>query len=138
MARFGGTVIGTCVYRLEAGAKRKSQAPSSSSAGGGSSGSKKALIRAWTVRRRERERGVGKGLLEAVVDLCAKEKGCEAVDFAPADIRAGGERALPDWEFRGLMRLNREFDKRDQRAEECLKDVLREKGFGEKRRRGSR
>ena len=133
VARFGGTVIGTCVYRTEAGAKKKAQG------GLGNTIGKRTIIRAWTVRRRERGRGVGRGLLEKVVELSSKQKGCDGVEFAPAGLRAGAERVLPDWDAGGgWLRFNGEFEKGEARAEQCLKEVLQEKGFGERRRRGSR
>ena len=133
VALYGGTVIGTCVYRIEQGTKKKS--------GGGSpgSGGRRAMIRAWTVRRRERGRGVGRGLLERLIDICAKEKGCDSIEFAPIGLRAGADRVLPDWAIGGgLTKLNTVFDEEEARAEECLKDILKEKKFGEKKRRGSR
>ncbi|MCJ1324250.1 hypothetical protein MMC10_000912 [Thelotrema lepadinum] len=133
VALYGGTVIGTCVYRIEQGSKKKS------GSGSPGSGGKRALIRAWTVRRRERGRGIGRGLLERLVDICAKEKGCDGIEFAPVGLRAGAERVLPDWTAGGgLMKFNSELDRREARAEECLKDVMREKRFGDKKRRGSR
>lgn len=136
VARFGGTVIGTCVFRIEQGSKKKSQ---HSSSGSGGAGGKRALIRAWTVRRRERGRGVGRGLLESLVTICSKERGCGNIEFAPVGLRAGAERVLPNWGTGGgWTNLNAEFDRAESRAEECLKEVLRDRGIGEKRRRGSR
>ncbi|KAI4153956.1 MAG: hypothetical protein LQ340_001974 [Diploschistes diacapsis] len=131
VARFGSTVIGTCVYRIEQVSRRKSHS-------GGTSG-KRASIRAWTVRPRERGRGVGRGLLEKVVDVCLIDNGCEIVDFASAGLRAGADRVLPDWTVGGgLVRLNATFENDEARAEECLANVLQERGYGDKRRRGSR
>ena len=133
VARFGSTVIGTCVYHIEPGSKKKSQNSS------GGTGVKRALIRAWTVRRRERGRGVGRGLLEKAVELCCREKGCESMEFAPVGLRAGADRVLPDWDrLGGWLKFNVEFEKGEARAEQCLRDVMKEKGVGERKRRGSR
>ena len=55
VSRFGADLIGTVVFRVvkEGGRKKKG----------------KGVLRAWTVRRRERGRGVGRGLLEEVVQV---------------------------------------------------------------------
>lgn len=42
---------------------------------------RKALIRAWTVGLKYREKGVGKALLEEAVRLAITERGCKGVEF---------------------------------------------------------
>ena len=135
IARFGEEIIGSCVFRIEGpSGKKKSH---NGNSGSNSTSGKRSLIRAWSVRRRERGRGIGTGLLETVIDI-AKEKGCETVEFAPAEEIVGGERVLPDYEgFGGYLNFNAEFDRREAQAKEYLKSLVREK-IPEKRRRGSR
>jgi hypothetical protein len=130
VARFGDNIIGTCVYRIEGGVTGKKKSQNNST-------SKRLLIRCWTTRRRERERGIGQGLLEKVVDI-AKENGCDSVEFAPKEIRAGAERVLNNWNgIGGFVNFNAEFDKNEDRAEAFLRRILKER-IPDKRRRGSR
>ena len=66
VSKFGAEIIGTVVFRVvkEGGRKKKG----------------KGVLRAWTVRRRERGRGVGRGLLEEVVQVLLG-RGVEGIVF---------------------------------------------------------
>ena len=61
VTRFGEDIIGTLVFEVKREGRKR----------------KKGVLRAWTVRMRERGRGVGKGLLEEVVKVLVTEKGCD-------------------------------------------------------------
>ena len=132
IAKYGETVIGSCIYRIEFSNGKKGSSSSSSS-----SNSKRLLIRAWTTRPRERRRGIGRGTLEKVVEI-AKQKSCQSVEFAPDELRAGSTRLLTQVDaFGGWFGINASFDADEQRARRMLDDVLDEL-WVEKRRRGSR
>lgn len=125
IAKYGGTVIGSCVYRVEGSNGKKN------------SSSRFLLIRAWTTRPRERARGIGRGVLEKLVDV-AKQKNCQSIEFAPDEIRAGSTRLLTRADsFGGWFGINASFDKDEQRARAMLDSVLDEL-WAEKRNRGSR
>ncbi|GFF86846.1 hypothetical protein IFM53868_04947 [Aspergillus udagawae] len=71
------------------------------------------VIRAWTVERRYRGKGVGVGLLEEAVGLC-REKGWEGPEFD--DEHANAKRVLP-----GLF--NGRFERREKWARKVLEAV---------------
>ena len=119
-AKFGDVVIGSCVYRLQDSGNKKEM-----------------LIRSWTTRPRERRRGVGRGLLELVVNI-AKEKGCSGIDFAPDELRVGSTRLLTQLDgFAGILHINKGFAQEEAKARATLKNVLDER-WSEKRTKGSR
>ena len=130
LATFGEEVIGSLVYRIDA-------VPGSPGASRRRRERKVGVIRAWTVRRRERGRGVGRGLLEEVVRICMREKGCENVEFedtydgVPGAIRGLG--TVMTW-----CGVDKKFGKVEGRARNCLKDVIREVGGSGGGRRRSR
>jgi len=118
---FGEEVIGALVLRLvsadedETGGKRRSKRDRR----------QKGVIRAWTVKRRYRGKGIGTGLLEEAVK-CALEKGCEEIEFA--DDHANSGRVL--WPM-----FNGRFDRGERRGREKLKQVWVEME-GEKKGKG--
>ena len=131
IARFGSEIIGAAVYRLETGtdtssSPRKKNRP------------KVGIIRAWTIRLRERGRGVGKGLMESVVEECVK-KGADNVKFEAGEGRAGAERVLPDGG--PLLAFNRTFDTWEEKAKKELGSMVEgakagdavEKGVGKEK-----
>lgn len=61
VTKFGEDVIGTLVFDIKREGRKR----------------KKGVLRAWTVRMRERGRGVGRGLLEEAVRILISEKGCD-------------------------------------------------------------
>ncbi|KAF4549161.1 Hypothetical protein D9617_23g005760 [Elsinoe fawcettii] len=69
-------------------------------------------IYAWTVRLRYRSKGIGEGLLEAVVDE-AKSRNGEVVF---AEEHANSKRILPDW-------YNSAFNAKEERARLALQNV---------------
>ena len=120
IAKFGDTVIGSCVYRLQ-----------------DSSNKKEMLIRAWTTRPRERRKGIGRGLLESVVNI-AKQKGCSGIDFAPDELRVGSTRLLSQLDgFAGVLHINKGFAQEETKARATLKNLVDEH-WSEKRTKGSR
>ncbi|KAL9022453.1 MAG: hypothetical protein Q9185_000360 [Variospora sp. 1 TL-2023] len=87
----------------------------------------KALVRAWTVKRRYRGHGVGRGLLEEGVKVARGRvgKGGEAEVEVRFD-EAGGvysHRVLPDV-------FNKGVERRERRAIKCLDEVLEEQRQG--------
>ena len=127
VATFGKEIIGSVVYRIDA-------LPSSPGGGRKRKEKKVGVVRAWTVRRRERGRGVGRGLLEEVTRICVKGRGCEGVEFEnetrPGVMRGVGR--LLKW-----MGSDKVFEANERRAKDVLKEVVREVGAAG-RRRGSR
>jgi GNAT superfamily N-acetyltransferase len=109
----GPDLIGSLVFRVEGAKKRR---------GAGAGG--RAVVRAWTVRRRERGRGIGRGLLEGLVAVC-KERGCEGVAFAPDHAQTAA--VLPRWV---TWRVGD-----DERAARVLAEVETEGGLGQRRSR---
>jgi len=117
--RFGDEVIGALVLRVEgggAGANRGKKAGKQTS---------NAIIRAWTVRLRFRNKGVGRGLLEEAVRV-ARESGGKDVLVGFARDHANSKRVL--WEM-----FNGVFRKQQERAVKMLEDVAKE--FGTERRK---
>ena len=110
IAKFGSDIIGAAVFRVETetesgGSPRKKNKP------------KVGIIRAWTIRLRERGRGVGKGLMENVVEECVS-RGADSVKFESGEGRAVVERVLPDGG--PLLAFNRDFNRWEERAKEDL------------------
>ncbi|MCJ1433427.1 Mucin-2 [Xylographa pallens] len=85
---------------------------------------RRGVVRGWTVRLRERGRGVGRGLLEAVGRM-GRERGWEGVEFEEGGVF--DERVLPKM-FHG------EFVRRAARGRALLEEVWVEQG-GRKRSR---
>jgi GNAT superfamily N-acetyltransferase len=113
--RFGDEVIGALVLRVE-GANRGRKAARQTG---------NAIIRAWTVRLRFRNKGVGRGLLEEAVRV-ARERGGKDVLVGFADDHANSKRVLWDM-FNGVFR------KQQERAVKMLEDVGKE--FGAEKRK---
>jgi hypothetical protein len=78
----------------------------------------KGVIRGWTVKNRYRRKGVGLGLLEETVKICA-DRGWSGPTFA--DDHANSGRVLP-----GMF--NGGFDRRDKMARDMLEKVLEQGG----------
>ncbi|MCJ1420416.1 hypothetical protein MMC32_006773 [Xylographa parallela] len=85
---------------------------------------RRGVVRGWTVRLRERGRGVGRGLLEAVGRV-GVERGWEGVEFEEGGVF--DERVLPKM-------LHGEFERRAARGRALLEEVWVEQG-GRKRSR---
>ena len=124
---FGEEEIGTVVFR---GVR---EGPSDGGGGGSATGAgssprktkkqqqqqqqygpTKGVIRAWTVKRKYRGKGVGTALLEDVVQAC-REKGWSGPVFAHD--HANSHRVL--WSM-----FNSGFEKRDRKARETLEKVI--------------
>lgn len=129
LAVFGDEIIGAATYRAV------SDAPGSPSGARGSprknkASAKTAVVRAWTVRRRERGNGVGRGLMEAVVSVALGEGGCMDVKFGgEQEERAGAKRVLPMW-LAGPTGIDASMRKEEAMAEAMLKRIV----VGSKRR----
>jgi hypothetical protein len=114
-ATFGEEVIGALVLRVEnakAGGKRGGKRAKAQACN--------AIIRAWTVRLRYRNKGVGRGLLEEAVRL-ARERGGRDVKVGFARDHANSTMLL--WEM-----FNGVFRRQQKRAVEVLDEVDREFG----------
>lgn len=99
VTKFGERIIGTVVLRAAAA---------------GPAGKAKGVIRAWTVERRYRGKGVGVGLLEEAVAVCKKRR-WEGPEFD--EQHANSRRVLPAFFHEG--------EERERWAKELLKRVLR-------------
>lgn len=99
VTKYGDEVIGALVLRLISHDKKKK--------------TKKAVIRAWTVKRRYRNKGIGASLLEEVVALC-KKNGYQGPEFAPD--HANSKRILPKM-------LQRNLDRAEKKARSLLDRV---------------
>ncbi|MCJ1445180.1 MAG: hypothetical protein MMC23_005685 [Stictis urceolatum] len=120
-ARFGEEVIGAAVLRVESEKRGKK--------------GKVGVIRAWTVRRRERGRGVGRGMLEMIVERCVRERGCSDVRFAregEGEGLAGEGRVLPGW-VEGVAGVEERERRGRERAGVVLAEVVRGFGWGKRR-----
>ncbi|KAK8052061.1 hypothetical protein PG993_003446 [Apiospora rasikravindrae] len=123
--RYGKTLIGTLVLRLEpaaavmaAAGTSKRRTRSSAFKGG------KGVIRAWTVMLRYRSKGVGSDLLHEAVKVTREKCGKDAtVGFAKE--HANSTMVLPEV-------FNGQFRKNEQRAAKALDKVL---GEGTRRKR---
>jgi Acetyltransferase (GNAT) family len=74
----------------------------------------KGVIRGWTVKNRYRRKGIGLGLLEEAVKICA-DRGWSGPTFA--DDHANSGRILPSI-------FNGGFDRRDKMARDMLERAL--------------
>lgn len=100
-------VVGTCVFEEEeVGGK----------GGKGRKKGKRGVVKAWTVRLRERGRGVGKGLLEEVARV-GKERGWEGIGVVEGGVF--DEKVLP-----GVY--HRWFERRMERARGLVQEVWAE------------
>lgn len=120
LTRFGNEPIGAIVMRgvktgdtNGTGSPRKRRQNS-----GGTIGKTKGVIRGWTVKNRYRRKGVGLGLLEEAVQICA-DKGWSGPVFA--DDHANSGRVLP-------AIFNGGFDKRDRKARSMLGTIVEDGG----------
>ena len=80
----------------------------------------RGVVRAWTVKYRYRRKGIGLGLLEEAVKICA-ERGWSGPAFA--DDHANSGRVLP-----GIF--NGGFDRREKMARDMLERVVEQSGGG--------
>ena len=118
LSKFGEEAIGTLILR---GAKSDdcSNVASSRKKKQSNQGLK-GVVRAWTVKNRYRRKGMGRGLLEEAVKVCA-ERGWSAPAFA--DDHANSGRVLP-----GIF--NGGFDRREKKARDMLEKVVEQSGGG--------
>ncbi|KAI4124361.1 MAG: hypothetical protein LQ338_004835 [Usnochroma carphineum] len=85
---------------------------------------KKAVVRAWTVKRKYRGHGVGRALLEEGVRHLAAREGVKGVGVEFEEGHANSHRVLP-----GMF--NQGFERREKRAKGVLEEVVRaEMGLG--------
>jgi GNAT superfamily N-acetyltransferase len=105
VTKYGQDIIGALVLRLLPAERTKTRSKSAAS--------NKAAIRAWTVRRRYRHRGVGTALLEEAVILC-KNNDWEGPEFD--ENHANSRRILPKFFQRGV-------EQREARARILLEDL---------------
>lgn len=125
---YGDEVIGTLVLRAVKDLPDARHSRTSSSSSTKSSSSKgnsrrknssrflTGVIRAWTVKRRYRQKEIGTGLLEEAISSC-RARGINGPVFA--DDHANSTKVLPD-------RYNRGFEQHDRWAREFLGRVVRE------------
>lgn len=86
------------------------------------------IIRAWTVKRRYRRKGIGQSLLEEVVTLC-QSKGWQGPEFAPNHANSAD---ILHPTFTGG------FKKREKQAREMLKGIIEEQKSSASGRKGKR
>lgn len=120
VTKYGDEIIGTVVLRLltseqnsESSKSKKSKSNAKSKDPGPGF---TAVIRAWTVKRRYRTKGIGTGLLEEAVSFCRKNS-WEGPVFD--EHHANSVRLLP------AMFLGDLFEKRETRARRALENVKR-------------
>ena len=113
VSEWGTAMIGAVVFREEKGEKR-----------GGRRRGGRGVVRAWTVRLRERGRGVGRGLVEEVCRVGA-DRGWDGVALEEGGLY--DERVLP-----GLFHAP--FERRAARGRAVWEEVWMEQG-GKKRSR---
>lgn len=131
VTKYGDEIIGTVVLRLttttttttateqnpeESSQEKKSNSKSKAKAKDPTGPGLTAVIRAWTVKRRYRTKGIGTGLLEEAVTLCRKNS-WEGPVFD--EHHANSVRLLP------AMFLGDLFERREMRARRALEDVRR-------------
>jgi ribosomal protein S18 acetylase RimI-like enzyme len=122
ITKYGDEIIGALVLRIERDTTPVSS-PQTSSRNSRSSkrkqlatSSRTGVIRAWTVKRRYRQRGIGTELLEEAVTLC-RTRQLHGPVFS--DQHANSKRVLP-------ALFNDVFDRREQRARSLLDKVIAE------------
>ena len=111
LTRFGDEIIGAIAMR---GVRDHSTSSSKSRKSAPATG----VIRAWTVKRRYRRKGIGQGLLEEAVALC-QQKGWSGPDFA--DDHANSAKIVYPTFTGG-------FRKKEKQAREMLEQVIEESG----------
>jgi acetyltransferase (GNAT) family protein len=116
VTRYGGQIIGALVLRSPpVSSPSIPPVPASTSQGSSANdGNKKATIRAWTVRIRYRNKGIGTGLLEYAVSQC-RSRGWPGPVFA--EQHANSARLVPRW-------FHASFEKRERRARASLQEVI--------------
>ncbi|OXV10807.1 hypothetical protein Egran_01432 [Elaphomyces granulatus] len=116
VTRYGGQIIGALVLRSPpVSSPSTPPVPASTSQGSSANdGNKKATIRAWTVRMRYRNKGIGTGLLEYAVSQC-RSRGWPGPVFA--EQHANSTRLVPRW-------FQASFEKREKRARASLQEVM--------------
>ena len=140
VTRFGDDIIGTLIFdevRGPGGKKKRK--------------GREGICKGWTVRRRERGRGVGRALLEEGVRVLVGERGCEGMGwgigharelgfFLPFDVigyskKADGMRKIIDSERVLPNMFNQGFEKREENARRLLEEVVRAQlALGRKRK----
>ncbi|EXJ76808.1 uncharacterized protein A1O5_01316 [Cladophialophora psammophila CBS 110553] len=121
LTRFGGDIIGTIIVR---GVRDSSGAAGKSRKNAPVTG----YIRAWTVKRRYRRKGVGQGLLEEAIALC-QQKGWSGPEFA--DDHANSANVLHPTFSGGLK-------KKEKQAREMLERVIEESRSSASGKKGKR
>ncbi|KAL9118602.1 MAG: hypothetical protein Q9187_004849 [Circinaria calcarea] len=112
VTKFGEGIIGTVVFEVKREGRKR----------------KKGVLRAWTVRMRERGRGVGRGLLEEVVRVLMAEKGCEGVVWEEGNPYL--DRVLP-------AIFNGGFERKEEKAQRLLEELEEAQLSRGKKRRSS-
>ena len=116
LTRFGEEVIGAIVIR-------GIRDPTSSSGKSRKNAPTRGFIRAWTVMRRYRRKGIGQGLLEEAIALC-QSNGWSGPEFA--DDHANSAKIVhPTFEGR--------FKKMDRQARQMLERIIEQQGATGKR-----
>ena len=140
ITKFGDEYIGAAVVHITKSESNRCNAPSSTDTSSPTSKRQtkksansgrhplRVLIRAWTVKRRYRHKGIGHDLLEAAIRL-AKSKGVAtdaygSVDFA--DDYAGYERVIPDTKPLVYLRFNEALNRQESKARMMLEEVISE------------
>ncbi|KIW90797.1 uncharacterized protein Z519_08580 [Cladophialophora bantiana CBS 173.52] len=121
LTRFGGDIIGTIVVR---GVRDSSGSAGKSRKNAPVTG----YIRAWTVKRRYRRKGVGQGLLEEAIALCQR-KGWSGPEFA--EDHANSANVLHPTFSGG-------FRKKEKQAREMLERVIEESRSNASGKKGKR
>ena len=119
LTRFGDETIGAIIIRGVRDSSPDSRATSPRKTRRGNTPAT-GVIRAWTVKRRYRHRGVGQGLLEEAIELCV-QKSWNGPEFAADHANSA---AVLHPTFAGG------FAKRDRQAREMLERVKEESGAG--------
>lgn len=116
VTRYGDQIIGALVLRSPPVLLPSTlPVPASTSQGGSTIDSnKKAIIRAWTVHVRYRNKGIGTGLLEAAVSQCLSRRWPGLVF---AEQHANSARLVPRW-------FHASFEKGEKRARALLEKVM--------------
>jgi ribosomal protein S18 acetylase RimI-like enzyme len=127
VTKYGEEIIGTVVVHPTSNSNSASPSPSTSKSKSKSKtkprqfpkrGTTTGTIRAWTVKRRYRNKGIGTGLLEEAVTLCKKNNNnWEGPVFD--EHHANSVRLLPG------MFLKGRFERREMRAKRLLEEVKR-------------
>ena len=113
VTRYGDQIIGALVLRSPP-VLSPSVSASTSQGGSTNDSNKKAIIRAWTVHVRYRNKGIGTGLLEAAVSQCLLRRWPGPVFD---EQHANSARLVPRW-------FHASFEKGEKRARALLEKVM--------------